>query len=297
MLVAALTPGLLSCAADVVAPTSSVGEAAAAPFRHRLTAEYWSTDVFEEPSSPDVGPPADRMIAVSDEFAVSATDSLSVWIEDMACDAASDRTSLLVHWARVPDTGVLTGAGSSAYRDDEGGVGFAAWYDLGRRPAPGGDVRMRLRGSRSAAEAWGLSAEGRAAIALGRATASRVRVWFFGDDGGQHAKLGEVALAQHLGRGSALHASVRTYEDGGAGADRRNSTVALVELRNGSVEGTLLRASYRWYEDSEGVRAGGPSLGLERDLSDWSFGLSYRHYWTSEGVDAGTWRVMARLAF
>jgi len=241
--------------------------------------------------------PADRMICVSDEFGVNETDSLYVRVEDMTYRAMPDRTSLRVRWGRRADTGARAGVGSSLSWDDAGGAGLALWYERGWTAGRLGDIRIRMQGGRSIAGAWGLGTEGRAETALGRTTAARVRGWFFGEDSGRRAGLGEVALAQHLGHGSALHASVRGYQDGGGGESRKRSEVTFVELRNESLKGTLLRASYRWYGDSEGVRAEGPSVGFEQYLEDWSFGVSYRRYRTSEGVDAGTWRLALKIEF
>ena len=100
--------------------------------------------------------------------------------------------------------------------------------------------------------------------------------------------MGEIIPAQGFGRNTSLHASYRAFQSTDE-TGTVDSAIQSVELRRRKARSRfMLRLGYRWYQDSTDVTAEGPSAGFDFSRGERTFGLFYRQYENSDGLNAGS---------
>ncbi len=262
---------------------------------HEVSIEFRTTDIFDAPPDPNIGPPADRLYYLGYRTNLDRTNALQIETQQFAFDAAdaTDSGWAMVLWERLLPTGATLLLESAGQWDERGRGGFWGAAEYVWAAGLNLDVSARVQGSSSlqAVRGWRLELEGKAALA--ETTALKALGWYFWDGDGAEAARLEAELAQYLGHRTGFHARLRwgssVSGDPDAEIPEASSTVATLGLRHRLKSDTLLRGSYRLYWDSEGVSADGLSFGFEQPFRRGSFGAYYRHYWTDEGVKAGTW--------
>jgi len=268
--------------------------------RRELVLEYRSTDVFDEPPDPNLGPPPDEVWYLSYSVRPDRVNYLMAEAQAFAFDDPTmpDSGYVMLFWERTLSSGARLDLEAARQSDSSGRTGLWGAVEYGWPAGLNAEISARLQLSSSLDGVFGWRAECEALMALDENTALRGRAWYYrGHEGSSSARL-DLQLARYLGRQTALHLLVRSgvSESGDPDEEIReaSSAVGAIELRHRFGARTLARVSYRWYSDSEGDVADGYSVGAEHDFGRCALGAFYRGYWTNEGTETGTWWIVIR---
>jgi hypothetical protein len=271
--------------------------------RNAVYIEYRSTDLFDPPPDPNLGPPADRVYYLAYETKLNRTNTLRFEGQEQTYrdEAKTDTGWGMVYWQRLLSTGATLGLETGAQWDADGGSGFWGAAKYGWAAGLNLDLAARLQISESIGNATGARVELDGNAALTSKTAVQGKAWYYWDDADTQAWRFEAELAQYVAPRTGLHALVRRNlsetDDPDATIPEASSNVASVELRHRLKCNTLARGGLRWYRDSEDINARGFSIGVEQTLGRGSLGVVFRHYRTNEYIHTDSWIFAWSLSF
>lgn len=269
------------------------------PAEREVSFEFRKTDIFDEPlfMEPTLAPLPDGLYYLSYRGKVGHNNLLKIEHEHYSYADDPDSGWVMLFWERTLSTGGYLDLDVGYLRDEDGQTGFWLAGAFSWSPLPNLDLYARLQGGRSLEDKRGWRVSGKAKAAFGAKTALQARGLYFRDEMGANAVLGQLELAQYLGRKTGLHALVRGSMSADELGVEASWKVASVELRHRFGEGSRVRLAYRSYDNSDDVFATGLRAGLEQRLKRVSLGAFYCRHRTTEDVVTGTWRFSLKIRF
>ncbi|MFC1582824.1 hypothetical protein ACFL4W_04725 [Planctomycetota bacterium] len=269
-----------------------------APFTpsHTLTLEYRSTELFEEPALPLVGPPPEQVFYLSETFQNMRDGALSISVELFMFEEVDNARRVSAEVVNSHDDyETRWGLQFTDSGGEEDGLGLLGEYRSSWGPNTDFGLGYGLIMNDGGTAGVKLNADLQIYISSVTALALDGYVYQM-IDALDSAGAAEVRLAQYLGGGWAAHVGSRWYGSAAEDFDNVDSLTGDAEIRKTFAHTTII-AGYRLYGDSQDVTAAGPSLGVEQEFDRGSAAVFYRYYETDEKLEAGSWwlRVMLKM--
>jgi len=275
----------------------------AAEYKTSVFLEYRSTDVFDPPPAPQIGPQADNLYYLAIETKLNRMNTIRLEGEQRMFDDATKTDSgwALLYWDKLLSSGARLGLEGAGTWDENGEDGFWAAMDYTWDAGLNLELGVRAQVSSNAANVWGWRVQIDAEAALSEKTALEAKAWYFEDESDTASWRIEAELAQYVAPRTGLNVLYRRNssetDDPLATLADADSTVVRAGLRHRLPTETLLRGDYRWYWDSEDVEARGFSVGFSQPFRRGSLAVYWRHYRTDEDIHTDSWVVMGSITF
>lgn len=270
-----------------------------------LHVEARKTDIFAEPVDPAaVRPPPDGIGLAYLYLQLDSEDALAMQAEYYHFKRNPAELLFLGEWyhqyqGRRFSPGALIRANEAG--DRGGALSFEAALDLG--PNATGALRAELH--RTPGNKWAGRLETRLdPWVVTPTTHAEARLWVYKEEYEFWSTSADVNVLQFITEvvdplegieeRLALQAWFRRYDN----FTGWWSMVEVVGLRAQVSRRTFLRASYRWYQDSNKITGDGPSVGVERAFTaNFTASFDYRYYTTSERQGYDTFWLSAEMRF